>query len=74
MPEHGRRGSNPRQPVLETGTLPTELLPYFAVQRKENFLNYAILIEVYMCKCLNVQVCLSECKREKEGIIFFMFT
>lgn len=24
---HGRRGSNSRQPVLETGTLPTELLP-----------------------------------------------
>ncbi len=26
--QHGRRGSNSRHPVLETGALPTELLPY----------------------------------------------
>lgn len=25
---HGRRGSNSRHPVLETGALPTELLPF----------------------------------------------
>ena len=30
MKMHGRRGSNSRHPVLETGALPTELLPCFA--------------------------------------------
>ena len=30
---HGKRGSNSRHPVLETGALPTELFPCLRVQK-----------------------------------------
>jgi hypothetical protein len=33
----GRQGSNLRQPVLETGTLPTELHPYREPEQRHRF-------------------------------------
>ena len=45
---HGRRGSNSRHPVLETGALPTELLPcvhnQFPMENRE-LINYCVLVD-----------------------------
>ena|GEM_PF-3082810 len=50
----GQKGSNPRPTVLETGTLPTELYPYFAPIRCATLVLYHIFFIIARAFCKKV--------------------